>query len=110
MASGMIDDTFLHIVDAWWQGEVARQDAGGLPDDDLAHEEASAEIQRDLDAFIACKGDRFRDSADLALHFEEWKALFGGSKHPEGCRLIADVLRVWRSIEPQRPRPAKPRG
>ena len=110
MANGIIDDTFLHIVDAWWEGELARRHPDGLPDDDLADEEAFAEIQDGLDDFIASKGDRFRDSADLAMHFEEWKVLFGGSEHPEGCRLIGDVIQIWRSIEPKRRSRAEPRG
>lgn len=95
MADGIRDDTFLHLVDAWWMNEVSRRGAAGL------------EVELDEDAFIEegfrdftdCKGDRFHDSADLAMHFEEWVSLYGGSDHPEARKLIEDVLGYWRSYE-----------
>lgn len=103
MADGIRQDTFLHLVDAWWGFEVDRRHAAGLVGEDgfadLSGDEA---INKGFRAFVDSMGDRFRDSADLAMHFEEWGALYGGSGHPEARNLIEDVLGMWRSIEPKR--------
>ncbi len=110
MGDGIDDDTFLHLVDAWWGGEVVRRRAAGLVDEDGEVElEGDENIEEGFDAFVACKGDLFRNSADLAMHLEEWVALHGGSHHPEARRLLEDVLEMWRSIEPKRRGPAKKR-
>jgi hypothetical protein len=108
MFDGMRDDTFLHLVDAWWGGEVERRRAAGLVDDDADLEfEGDEDIEEGFRDFVDCKGDRFRNSADLAMHVEEWVELHGGSDYPEARRLIEDVLRMWRANEPKRRSPAK---
>lgn len=112
MADGIRDDTFLHLVDAWWGGEVERRRAAGLGGEDgdvELDEDEDEDIEDGLRAFVDCKGDRFKNSADLAVHVEEWVALYGGSAHPEALRMIEDVLRMWRSIEPKRGSPTKKR-
>ena len=111
MADGIRDDTFLHLVDAWWGGEVERRHTAGLVGEDGDVElEEDEDIEQGFRAFVDCKGDRFRNSADLAMHLEEWVALQGGSEHPEARKLIEDVLGIWRSIEPKRRSPTKKRG
>lgn len=112
MPDGIRDDTFLHLVDAWWAREVERHRTEGEQPEELGVEgmPGEAEIRAGVDDFMACKGDRFRNSADLARHFEEWVSLDGGANHPEARRLIEDVLGFWRSIEPQRRAPRKPRS
>ena len=109
MADGIRDDTFLHLVDAWWEGEVERRRAAGTLPEELAFERmpGEAEIQKGFDDFRECKGDRFRNSADLAMHFEEWVSLYGGANHPDARRLIEDVLGFWRSLDPKRRGPRK---
>ena len=112
MPDGIRDDTFLHLVDAWWEGEVERRRAAGELPEELGFEgmPGEAEIQEGFDDFKECKGDRFRNSADLAMHFEEWVSLHGGANHPEARRLIEDVLGFWRSLEPKRRGSRKPRS
>lgn len=109
-ADGIRDDTFLHLVDAWWGGEVERRRAAGLVGEDGEVElDEDDDIEEGFRAFVDCKDDRFWNGADLAMHVEEWVALYGGSAHPDARRLIEDVLRMWRSIEPKRRSPAKKR-
>jgi hypothetical protein len=112
MPDGIRDDTFLQLVDAWWVGEVERRRAAGeLPEElDFEGMPGEAEIQEGFDDFVACKGDRFRNSADLATHLEEWASLHGGADHPEAKRLLGDVLALWRSSEPTPPARAKRRS
>ena len=63
MPDGIRDDTFLHLVDAWWEGEVERRRAAGELPEELGFEgmPGEAEIQEGFDDFKECKGDRFRN-------------------------------------------------
>lgn len=99
-----MDDTFLHLVDGWLAAELQRLRDAGEIDDDLDFDGCSLddEVEEGFRAFVHTKGDVFRNSADLAVHVEEWVSLHGGGDYPETRRLLEDVLAMWRSIEPKR--------
>jgi hypothetical protein len=85
--TGIEDDIFLHLLDAWV----------GMKMETMSAKKVDAALVK-LDDFRNPMGDRFEDAADLAGALEEWD-LIAVKPSPIARGIVVDILQLWKAIE-----------
>jgi hypothetical protein len=90
-ATGIVDDTFLHLFDGWVMWAMDEM----TPRQVDLHTEA-------FDAFTEHFGDRFADAGDLEDAIDRWAASHQGDtdkKVERARKVLDDILEWWRAVE-----------